>query len=238
MMQAQYASTGFFSGWNGAAASAPSLTPMRWPLPAPSWSRITKSSPSGAALFFRALRLKGTAMIQRKLASAGWARDSVTVPITSAMRMAVQLREGTGHAGRARRLAGLTYDPHNLPDLEERPDRHLHDQQVGDEGQRRPRRRADGIGGDGPQSGDLVGHAADQAGVLAEDHAALTLAAGHALRHRPRPAAGRLAAGGCQILPGQPLPPQALHRTADQGYGRSCEYPQAAACAAFTASGV
>src|SRR5262249_53692434 len=34
-MQAQYASTGFFSGWNGAAASHPWLKPIRAPTPAP-----------------------------------------------------------------------------------------------------------------------------------------------------------------------------------------------------------
>src|SRR5262249_34883618 len=34
-MRAQYASTGFSAGWNGAAASPPSLKPMRLPLPAP-----------------------------------------------------------------------------------------------------------------------------------------------------------------------------------------------------------
>src|SRR5262249_8421624 len=38
-IQAQYASTGFFSGWNGAAASPPSLKAMRWPLPAPRLSK-------------------------------------------------------------------------------------------------------------------------------------------------------------------------------------------------------
>src|SRR5438477_8938928 len=63
---------------------------MRLPLPAPSWSRITTSSPSGGASLWSAFKLYGTPMIQRKPTRLGWQRDSVTVPITSAMRMAAE----------------------------------------------------------------------------------------------------------------------------------------------------
>src|SRR5262249_25068428 len=59
------------------------------PWPAPSWSRMTTSSPSGFPSF-SAFKLYGTPMIQRKLIRLGWQRDSVTVPITLAMRMAVK----------------------------------------------------------------------------------------------------------------------------------------------------
>src|SRR5262249_45604282 len=89
--QAQYASTGFFSGRNGTAASPPSLKPTRLPGPAPRSSNITTSSPSLRPAARSAFRLYGTPISQRAPARAGWTRDSVTVPITSAMRMAVAL---------------------------------------------------------------------------------------------------------------------------------------------------
>src|SRR3978361_334479 len=96
---------------------------MRWPLPAPRWSKMPVSSPSGGPPCRSALRLKGTPMIQREPTRLGGARGSVTVPVTSAMRMAVQLLKGAGHAGRAGR--GGAEGAEDLPDLEERPARHL-----------------------------------------------------------------------------------------------------------------
>src|SRR5262249_20216178 len=86
-MHAQYASTGFRSGRNGTAASPPSLKPMRLPWPACRLSKITTSSPSGSRSSRRALRLYGTPMTQRNPVKLGWQRDSVTVPMTLAIRM-------------------------------------------------------------------------------------------------------------------------------------------------------
>ena len=56
-------------------------------------------------------------MIHRARSSAGCMRDSVTVPITSAMRMAVQLRQGAGDAsGTVCRTGGC--QEHHLLELE------------------------------------------------------------------------------------------------------------------------
>src|SRR5438270_6712140 len=110
---------------------------MRLPLPAPRPSKITRSSPSGRPSR-SPCKLYGTPITQRAPARLGWTRDSVTVPITSAMRMAVQLPEDTGHTRWARDLARQAQGAEDLPNLEKRPPRHLHDQQVGAERQRRP----------------------------------------------------------------------------------------------------
>ena len=64
-MHAQYASTGLRSGWNGAAASPPSLNAILLPAPAPRLSNTTKSSPSGVPSR-SAARLNGTALTQRE----------------------------------------------------------------------------------------------------------------------------------------------------------------------------
>src|SRR5206468_2796019 len=99
--------------------STPSLTATFWPCPAPSSSTSTRSSPSGL-LSLRPWRLNGTARTQRNPWMVGCQRQSVTVPITSAMRMAVQLREGLAQPLRAYR-GDVRGAPQQLPQLEVRP---------------------------------------------------------------------------------------------------------------------
>src|SRR3954469_18448283 len=123
---------------------------MRLPAPAPRLSKITTSSPSGAPSRRRASRLKGTPISQRAPARLGWARDSVTVPITSAMRMAVQLPKSASDPGRAGRARGRAQDAEDLPDLEKGPPRHLDSHQVRPEAEQCTPRLGDGTHGRGP----------------------------------------------------------------------------------------
>src|SRR5262245_57939053 len=127
---------------------------------------MTKSSPSGTPPARSASRLKGTPITHRKPVMAGWKRDRVTVPITSAMRMAVQLLEGASQSGRASRSAGGAAGAEDLPNLEKGPARHFDGEQVRSQRQRGPGGLGDRAHGHRPQAGCLVGHAADQAGIL------------------------------------------------------------------------
>src|SRR5262245_22228306 len=102
-------------------------------------------------------------MIQRAPERAGWTRDNVTVPITSAMRMTVQLPQRTGDTRGAPRLAGGTQSSQHLPDLEKSPARHFYNEQVGPQRQDGAGRLGHGQYGRGPESRHLIGHAADHA---------------------------------------------------------------------------
>src|SRR5262249_19783671 len=160
----------------------PSLKAIRLPMPPPRLSKITRSSPSGTPAR-RPFRLNGTPINHRAPTMLGWTRDSVTVPITSAMRMAVQLPQGTGHpiGTGGRGGEGGTRD---LPDLEEGAGGHLNGEGVGGRAGGRPGRLADRAARPRPQPGHLVGHAAAQPRVGAEQPPADTLASGDALRQR------------------------------------------------------
>src|SRR5262245_14195995 len=89
---------------------------------------MTKSSPSGSS-FLIAFKLNGTPMIQRKRSIAGWERDSVTVPMTSTMRMAIQLLERFGDVVRAYHGASDD-DLYHLAQFEKRWPRYLDGEQI------------------------------------------------------------------------------------------------------------
>src|SRR5947209_16537956 len=98
---------------------------------------MTTSSPSGGVPFCKAFKLNGTPITQRALVRLGWQRDNVTVPMTSAMRMTVELPERTRDPGRASRRARHTHGAENLPHFKERSPGNLHRDQVCSQGQGR-----------------------------------------------------------------------------------------------------
>src|SRR5262249_50102457 len=104
---------------------------MRLPGPALRSSQITTSSPSPAAPSERASRLYGTPMIHRAPTRLGCTRVNVTVPMTSAMRMAVQLLEDASNPRRAARRGPRAAQPQDLLELVKRSAGLLHGQQVG-----------------------------------------------------------------------------------------------------------
>src|SRR5438876_5181904 len=103
--------------------------PMRFPAPACKSSYTTKSSPSGPRPCRNASRLKGMAITHRAASRLGWHRDRVTVPITSAMRIAFHVLQDFGDLLQAfRRLAANR--PQDLSQFEIREPWHLHRHQV------------------------------------------------------------------------------------------------------------
>src|SRR5439155_4013475 len=80
-----YAPTAFNSGRNGCVASAPSLTAIRLPMPAPFSSHTTISPACGAAAPFNSASDNGTTSRNRAPVKLGWERLSVTVPTTLAI---------------------------------------------------------------------------------------------------------------------------------------------------------
>src|SRR5690349_17435743 len=98
---------------------------------------MTRSSPSAPWSAPRALRLKGTPMIHRSPVTAGCQRDNVTVPITSATRMALKLPKKFRDLGRTDRLARESRSQ-DLPDFKERAPRHFDNQHVGAQARKGP----------------------------------------------------------------------------------------------------
>src|SRR5579884_2537616 len=149
---------------------------MRSPMPAPSSSRMMKSSPSGVPVR-RALRLNGTPMSQRWPVSAGCQRESVTLPMTSAMRMAVQFLQGGGEIGRARDRRGDGTE--HLPQFEVGAAWHLDGEEI--RAERAP--GAGGMGGGqhggGAEAAMLVRDAADERWIAAEEDGARVLGPGN-----------------------------------------------------------
>src|SRR5262249_1672138 len=110
-----------------------------------------------------------TPMTQRAPARLGWTRDKVTVPMTSAMRMAVQLLQGTRHTGRARRRPRAA-QPQQLLELPERAAGRLHYEQVGPQPLDRPRRLGHAPARRPRAPRPLVGAAPRRAGARKETH--------------------------------------------------------------------